>query len=79
MFGAWHILPSSALTNGNFAVHEWLGGSAVLVAVLPVASTMLVGIVLSFTCFVGKGLKSSMLVHWATNSLGFVAAWLVAH
>ena len=79
LFGAWHILPSAALTNGNSAVHEMLGGSGILVALLAVASTMLVGILLSLTCYVGRGLKASMLVHWATNSLGFVAAWLMMH
>lgn len=79
LFGLWHVLPSSALTTGNSAVREMLGGSAVLVAVLAVASTMLVGILLSLVCHVGRGLKASMLVHWATNSLGFVAAWLIIH
>lgn len=77
LFGAWHILPSSALTTGNSAVHHMLGGSAILVALLAVASTMLVGVLLSLTCHIGHGLKASMLVHWATNSLGFVAAWLI--
>ena len=79
LFGAWHILPSSALTTGNSAVHQLLGGSAILVAILAVASTMLVGILLSLVCYLGRGLKASILVHWATNSLGFVAAWLVLH
>ena len=79
LFGAWHVLPSAALTTGNSAVQEMFGGSAVLVALLAVASTMLVGILLSLTCYVGRGLKASMLVHWATNSLGFVAAWLMMH
>ena len=79
LFGAWHILPSSALTNGNSAVHEMFGGSMVVVAVLAVASTMLVGVLLCLACYVGRGLKASMLVHWATNSLGFVAAWFVLH
>ncbi len=79
LFGAWHILPSSALTDGNSAVHEMFGGSAILVTLLAVASTMLVGVLLSLVCYVGRGLKASMLVHWATNSLGFVAAWLIIH
>lgn len=77
LFGLWHVLPSAALTTGNSAVRELLGGSAVLVAILAVASTALVGILLSLACYIGRGLKASMLVHWATNSLGFVAAWLI--
>jgi membrane protease YdiL (CAAX protease family) len=77
LFGFWHVLPSSALTTGNSAVRDALGGSAVLVAVLAVLSTALVGILLSLACYIGRGLKASMLVHWATNSLGFVAAWLI--
>ena len=77
LFGAWHILPSSALTTGNSAVYDMFGGSAVLVALLAMVSTMLVGILLSLACYVGRGLKAGMLVHWATNSLGFVTAWLI--
>jgi len=25
----------------------------------------------------GKGIKTTMLLHWATNSLGFFAAWML--
>ncbi len=79
LFGLWHVLPSSALTTGNSAVAEMLGGSAILTALLAVASTMVVGVLLCLATYVGRGLKASMLVHWATNSLGFVAAWLIAN
>jgi uncharacterized protein len=79
LFGLWHVLPSTALTTGNAAVNEMFGGSAIIVALLAVISTMAVGILLSLACRVGHGLKASMLVHWATNSLGYVAAWFIIH
>lgn len=37
----------------------------------------LAGVLLCALARLGKGIKTTMRVHWATNSLGFVAAWLV--
>ena len=37
------------------------------------------GVVLCLIARLGKGIKTTMLVHWATNSLGFFAAWLLVH
>lgn len=76
LFGLWHLLPSSALTNGNAAVHDLLNGSAIATTSLAILSTMLLGIVMCWITYLGRGLKTTMLLHWATNSLGFVAAWL---
>ena len=77
LFGLWHILPSSALTNGNAAVREMFGGSLVT-SPLAVVSTCWCGVLMCLAR-VGEGIKTTMLVHWATNSLGFFAAWFVLH
>ena len=79
LFGLWHLLPSAALTNGNAAVEELLGGSAVATTLLAIASTMILGVVMCWITYLGRGLKTTMLLHWATNSLGFVAAWLAVN
>ena len=40
---------------------------------------MMVGISMCALARLGKGIKTTMLLHWATNSLGFVTAWIVTH
>lgn len=77
LFGLWHILPSIGIATGNTAVKDVLGGDQLVATVLAVASMTLAGVLLCALARLGKGIKTTMLVHWATNSLGFVAAWLV--
>ena len=79
LFGLWHILPSLGLNSGNAAVADVLGGDQVAAVVLAVVSMTAAGIALCGLAWVGKGIKTTMLLHWATNSLGFVAAWLIVH
>ena len=79
LFGLWHILPSLGINTGNKAVAEVLGGSQLITTLLAVASMVLAGVLLSALARLGKGIKTTMLLHWATNSLGFVAAWLITH
>jgi membrane protease YdiL (CAAX protease family) len=79
LFGLWHILPSLGLTTGNAAVADVLGADQLAATLLAVASMMLAGIALCGLAWLGKGIKTTMLLHWATNSLGFVAAWLIIH
>jgi membrane protease YdiL (CAAX protease family) len=78
-FGLWHILPSMGINTGNRAVADVLGGSQVVTTVLAVLSMIAAGVLLCALARLGKGVKTTMLLHWATNSLGFVAAWLVMH
>ncbi|SDO45785.1 CAAX protease self-immunity [Nakamurella panacisegetis] len=77
LFGLWHILPSLGIARGNAAVASALGGDQLVATVLAVVAMMAAGILLCALVRLGKGIKTTMLVHWSTNSLGFLAAWLV--
>lgn len=77
LFGIWHILPSIGIASGNRAVAEALGGDQVLATVLAVLSMVAAGVLMCALTRLGKGVKTTMLLHWSTNSLGFVAAWLI--
>lgn len=79
LFGLWHILPSLGIATGNAAVSDVLGGNQLVVTLLAVASMTLAGVLMCALAWIGKGIKTTMLLHWATNSLGFVAAWLLMH
>jgi uncharacterized protein len=78
-FGLWHILPSMGINTGNAAVASALDGSQLVTTTLAVLSMFAAGILMCALARLGKGIKTTMLLHWATNSLGFVAAWLVMH
>lgn len=78
-FGLWHILPSMGMNTGNRAVADVLGGSQLATTVLAVTSMVAAGVLMCALARLGKGVKTTMLLHWATNSLGFVAAWLIVH
>ena len=56
-----------------------LGHNVVLTTTLAVVSMTIAGIAMCALARVGKGIKTTMLLHWATNSLGFFAAWLLLH
>ena len=78
-FGLWHILPSMGINTGNKAVAEAFGGSQLVTTTLAVTAMVAAGVLMCALARLGKGVKTTMLLHWATNSLGFVAAWLVMH
>ncbi|GGM16889.1 CPBP family intramembrane glutamic endopeptidase [Nakamurella endophytica] len=77
LFGLWHILPSIGIASGNRAVADVLGGNQLVTTVLAVLSMVAAGVLMCALARLGKGIKTTMLLHWATNSLGFVAAWLL--
>ena len=77
LFGLWHILPSIGIDTANAAVGDTLGHNVVLTTSLAVISMTIAGIAMCALARVGKGIKTTMLLHWATNSLGFFAAWLL--
>ncbi len=79
LFGLWHILPSIGINQANAAVSDALGPDQVVTTTLAVAAMTVTGILLCALARLGKGIKTTMLVHWATNSLGFFAAWLLVH
>jgi len=77
LFGLWHILPSMGINTGNEAVRGALGGNQLVTTLLAVGAMTLAGVLMCALARLGKGIKTTMLLHWATNSLGFVTAWLV--
>ncbi len=77
LFGLWHILPSIGIDTANAAVGDALGHNSVVTTTLAVAAMTVAGVALCLVAHLGKGIKTTMLLHWATNSLGFLAAWLV--
>jgi membrane protease YdiL (CAAX protease family) len=79
LFGLWHILPSIGIDNANAAVGGALGHNQVLTTTLAVLSMTIAGVAMCALAHLGKGIKTTMLLHWATNSLGFFAAWLLLH
>ncbi len=79
LFGLWHILPSIGIDNANAAVGGALGHNQVLTTTLAVVSMTVAGVAMCALAHLGKGIKTTMLLHWATNSLGFFAAWLLLH
>jgi CAAX protease family protein len=77
LFGLWHILPSIGIDNANAAVGGALGHNQVLTTTLAVVAMTIAGVAMCALAHLGKGIKTTMLLHWATNSLGFFAAWLL--
>ena len=77
LFGLRHILPSIGIDNANAAVGGALGHNQVLTSTLAVVSMTVAGVAMCALAHLGKGIKTTMLLHWATNSLGFLAAWLL--
>ena len=77
LFGLWHILPSMGIGNANAAVGQTLGTNPWITTTAAVLSMTAAGVLMCVMARVGKGIKTTMLLHWATNSLGFFAAWLL--
>ncbi len=77
LFGLWHILPSMGIGDANAAVGETIGTNPWITTTAAVLSMIGAGVLMCLMARVGKGIKTTMLLHWATNSLGFFAAWLL--
>jgi uncharacterized protein len=78
LFGLWHVLPSGGLAGYNPAVAGLLHGPARLaVTTTAVAATALAGVVFCWLRLRAGSLLAPAMLHVATNSLGYAAAWLV--
>jgi len=77
LFGLWHILPSIGIGNANAAVGDTLGNNVWVTTSIAVVAMIFAGVAMCALAHLGKGIKTTMLLHWATNSLGFFAAWLL--
>jgi uncharacterized protein len=79
LFGLWHVLPAVNMGEVNPVVEDHLtgpGGAALMLAG-GVVGTAAAGVVFSWLRLRTGSVLPPMLVHWATNGLGYVAAWLV--
>jgi membrane protease YdiL (CAAX protease family) len=82
LFGLWHILPSLHLATDKPALHSVFGGSAAGAVVADAAAvlfTALSGVVFCELRRRSGSLFAPMGLHWATNALGYLAAYLTVH
>ena len=81
LFGFWHVLPSWNLNESNVAVGDEIGrgglGRAIAI-VGAVLATAVAGMVFCWLRQRSRSLVAPMLLHLATNSLGYVGAFVVA-
>jgi uncharacterized protein len=79
LFGLWHVLPSGGLAGYNPAVAGLLQGQPGRLAVTAaaVAATALAGVFLCWLRLRAGSLLAPAMLHVATNSLAYAAAWLV--
>ena len=75
LFGLWHVLPSLELDSTNEGVVDALGRNSALTVLLAVIGTTVAGVVLCRVRWLGRGILAPVLVHLATNTLGFSIAW----
>ena len=79
LFGLWHVLPAFGL-SANPATAGLAGsggGGRALTVVFAVLSTAAVGALWCWLRLRSRSLLAPMLVHLASNSLGYLVAWLV--
>lgn len=79
VFGLWHVLPAVGIERTNPLLERLLGeGTGRVVAVLgAVVGTAAAGYVFCFLRLRSDSIVAPMLLHVATNSLGFVVSWFV--
>jgi uncharacterized protein len=79
LFGLWHVLPSGGLAGANPAVAGLSHGPAGRLAVTAaaVAASALAGVVFCWLRLRAGSLLAPALLHVATNSLAYAAAWLL--
>lgn len=76
-FGVWHVLPSWDTAATNAAVGSALGSAPLLAVVFSVVGTGLAGVLFCFLRLRYDHLVVPMALHWTTNGLGYLLAWLV--
>lgn len=79
LFGLWHVLPAAGVTDVNPVFEDHLHNMTgeVLAVVGAVAGTAMAGAVFCWLRLRTGSVLTPMLLHWATNGLGYLAAWLV--
>ncbi len=80
LFGLWHVLPSLDLAASNTALKDLPFGLGVPVAIAgSVAATAVAGLGFTWLRNRSGSLVAPVLLHWAINGSGIVAAWIVQH
>lgn len=77
LFGLWHILPAMRLVETSPVAGMIPGADRGLGIVAGVVAAMLAGAILCELRRRTGGLIAGVGVHWATNALGYVTAYLV--
>lgn len=79
LFGAWHVLPTLDLSDSNATLRSLLPGPLGVVATVAgaVVATGVYGMLLSQLRNRSDSLVASAMLHWSTNSIGYVLAWFV--
>lgn len=79
LFGAWHVLPTLDLSASNSSLRSLLPGplGVLLTVAAAVVATGLYGMVLSQLRNRSDSLVAPVMLHWSTNSVGYVLAWFV--
>lgn len=80
LFGLWHVLPSLDMAESNAVLRDLPLGLGTPVAIVgSVAATAAAGLGFTWLRNRSGSLLAPMLLHWALNSSGLVAAWIVQH
>lgn len=80
LFGLWHVLPSLDLASSNAVLKDLPLGLGTPVAIAgSVVATAAAGLGFTWLRNRSGSLLAPMLLHWAINGSGLVAAWIVQH
>jgi membrane protease YdiL (CAAX protease family) len=79
LFALWHVLPAAHTVSQNAAYGDAFGDLPLLGSIAAVTAMFVAGLGLCWLRWLGRGLLTPIMVHVATNSLGFVLAWVVTH
>jgi membrane protease YdiL (CAAX protease family) len=80
LFGLWHILPSLHLATDKPALTSLLGNSVAAAAVADIGAVLFTAASGVLFCELRRrsgSLLAPMGLHWATNALGYLAAFLL--
>ena len=77
LFGLWHVLPSRGAVRDNRGAGQAFGARPALVVPAAVVASALAGLVLLELRRRTGSLVPALSVHWATNALGYLTAYLV--
>jgi uncharacterized protein len=75
LFGLWHVLPSQDLARLNPLAERTFAGRRALLVFAAVVTTALAGVIFCELLRRTGSLAAPMALHWATNALGYLAAF----